>query len=466
MALTVFSGCVAFLLMLCMQKPLRERHPDLYYIVLRLTCVFCVLPVGYIALGFLWRGGHIRTDDTWQVHFKSTDVMQTVYVILMLGWLLKIVYAAWERRKDVKKFFEMVFTNIPEEDETAEEIFDRIKKELRIRGFVRLRRNDSVPGPLIMGMFCTTIVLPYVDLDKDNLEVTFYHELTHCKYHDTWFGSIAFLAGLLVPVHIVTEYLKDNLNRWNEYHCDSCVLARLSGEHSMTFYFRNIVDTILKSCGHPVETPFTGLCESETELDRRIQYMEKYKTIKHLTRRVTVALAAVFAVINVSTAYAASVEIAEAHDTVYLQTEAASVVSNSMFDKTAEVHFVPGDRAALSKDVDVEYAPDDKPLLRGLSEGEVKTASWNVPPEVRMMSTSFKVTSGKTISFSVVPQPTGVHYWYGIMRESNGDMYYVNVPNGVSHGYDFSVPATDRYRTFVHNKGSQTMTAHVTYYFH
>lgn len=365
----------------------------------------------------------------------------------------------------MKKFFEMVRTNIPEEDEVAEEAFERIKKELRIRGHVRLRRNDSVPGPLIMGMFCTTIVLPYVDLNKDNLEVTFYHELTHCKYRDTWFGCVAFLAGLLVPIHMVTEYLKDNLNRWNEYHCDSCVLKRLSGEHSMTFYFRNIVDTILKSCGQPVETPFTGLCEDETELDRRIQYMEKYKSIRHLTKRVTVALATVFAVINVSTAYAASVEIAEAHDTVYLQTEATSVVSDTMFDKAAEVHFVPGDYAELSEDVDVEFAPEDKPLLRGLKEGEVKTATWSVPPDVRMMSTSFKVTSGKTIAFSVTPQPLGVHYWYGIMRESNGDMYYVNVSNGVPSSYAFSVPATDRYRTFVHNKGSQSITAYVTYYF-
>jgi len=116
-------------------------------------------------------------------------------------------------------------------DGKAEAIFEECRKELRVRGNVRLLEGAGVESPAIFGWWRPTLLLPlglHERLDAMQLRYVLLHELAHVRRNDVlvnWIAAIAQLLHWFNPaIWVAARLMRSDM----EFACDASVLRRLS----------------------------------------------------------------------------------------------------------------------------------------------------------------------------------------------------------------------------------------------
>lgn len=430
------------------------------YSTMRSVCLFYLLPVEYVCLLLTSEGSLFRNDGLLQTHFLLTETLWRIALCIIAVWavvtLQSFVLYMW-RNRHVRQIFK---GNIPEEDPVAMEEFARISRKLRIHRKIGLCRNDLIESPLVYGFFRPCVVLPYRKYTREQLVVIFYHELMHCKSHDVFYKWCCLYVQLTQHLNPLASGLNLRIDDWSEYHCDRKTIEALGDEMSTGRYFEVIVETApRKSWQSDEEFVSLMLCESQVRLERRIEYMKRYQKATRRTKLLGAALAVMFVVLNVTTTYAAGIQLSKLHGKLFMMTENA--VQEDMGEPPVE-HYLPAEEDDWAEE-DTVYAPQEAGLYN-LEENEVVKFDWEVKSGTRYIGGWFDVEEGQYISVSAALIPSNVYCWVGIMDEAN-NLRYVS---GYSHlGYNFEIVKSGKYRVFVHNgqKGSD-VNAVGSYYFY
>ena len=456
----IITGTLGLGIWYMTHEVLQKCHPGLPYLLLRIICLLYVLPVGYIVIQTARRDGYVYVDGLWQMNFGLAGMLRLIVDVVCLIWLIltgRQIYVClfvWHRRRLRRAAL------APETDARVCAEFERVKAKLHIRRPIGLYRSSTAFSPKTYGVYRCMIVLPDDTYSQKQLNVIFHHELMHCKSYDVFYK--------LCSVYIVSFYrakglgykLLVPLNEWSEYYCDIRAIEAIRDEMSAAEYFRMILDVIEQRAGRrKAENDFSGLGESRSRLERRIDYMMKYKNVKARLNATAVAIAALFVLTNVTTVYAAKSGLSDLYDILYQKVEPTMEEVSTAHD--LEEFYIP---AAEDDTYErLEYAnPEGETVAPALDENEIVSFNWTVSAGTRTASKTFYVKKGQNISMATVVTPGGSTCWMGIMDPQNS-VRYVEGTGSLSH--EFAVTQSGFYRVFVQNRGSSgSITASGSYY--
>lgn len=458
---TSFTGTIALGLWKATRRFVFYRNPDLIYPGLKLACLLYLLPVGYISMQLTLREGYVQTDEPWQLNFGFAGILWILGIVVGVSWLGATLRCVIACIRGFQKENELHCFCVPEEDEEVIREFLRVKKKLKIRRNLRLYRNEKIASPMIFGVFSYRVLLPCREYTTEQLSVIFHHELIHYKSRDSFFKLCGRCIISTQHLNPIASELLDWLNEWSEFQCDARAIAAISDELDAGRYFENILESMGRPITHTYEGHiFSGLCESQVKLERRIDYMKKYAKIKRTAKGMTALCAFTFAMMSVTTTYAAGAKVADVHDVLYQNVEVTEADANA--EQELQEIYLPASQDNSYEDL--VYANPELELIAPILEAnESVPFQWTVTPGTRHVSGTFYVKAGQTISVSASATPGGNTFWIGIQDGWNNVRY---VEGTDSLGHSFSITSSGKYRVLVQNRGNSTITATGAYYYY
>ena len=456
---TLALGCWKVAKNLCL-----KWNPDVVHLTLKLTGVLYLIPFGYILMQSLRRDGYIHVDGIWQMNFTLNGVLWILGMFGLGYWIYLTIRSIYRYNKKAKGQRDIFGGNIPEEDDTAIEELERIKKKLHIRRKIRLYRNDMVDSPMIRGVLFPSIILPYKDLNREQLTVTFHHELMHYKGHDMFFKRCTWLASLIQHPNPISGKLLELLNEWCEFQCDVRAVTAISDEVSAARYFEVIVD--MKRADQALgdgDYIFSMLSEAQVRLERRIEYMKKYNEVKKHAKVVTALGAFAFVMMSVTTTFAAGNKAADVHDFIYKNVEVTMEESPTTEEAEMEEVYLPAEEDNTYEEL-VYANPELEIISPILDANVVQSFTWTVTAGTRTVTNAFYVSKGQHITVSCTATPSTTTYWIGVMDKWN-NVHYVEGTGSLSHA--FTASSSGNYRVLVQNRGSSgNLNAYGNYYYY
>lgn len=182
--------------------------------------------------------------------------------------------------------------------------------------------------------------------------------------------------------------------------------------------------------------------------------MKKYETMKKVTKGATAFLAFAFVMMSVTTTYAAGSEMADLHDELYKNVEVQAAENGGEPQELQEVYVPAAEDSSYDEYV---YANPELEIISPLMDANTPVAfNWTVSSGVRMVSNSFHVDAGQTISIASVATPGNSTFWIGIQDQWN-NIRYVQGSGNLSYG--FPITSSGSYRVFVQNRSSVSINA-------
>lgn len=465
MIISSFTGSIAYAIWRLFLKACYNHDPVLKHRMLRMACMFYILPIGYLLVQTLMRGGYLIYDDAWQMHFRSNKVLTVALILLGILWAVIVIMRIVKFGKENAGWLESRRCSVPEEDPAVEKEFLRIKEKMQIRRKIGLYRNCDLASPMIAGIFRVRIVLPEREYTKEQLTVIFSHELTHYRSCDVFYRVCGTCVKLIQCLGPFATSMDKYLCEWSECECDRKTTNAMRDEFTVGEYFTRILDmSDPESETFDGNEAFTMLFETQLGLERRIEYMKVFGNWKQARRFTSAMLAVVFVMLSISTTYAAGAGLAAVNDFLYRQTQEYGVemteVSNEI--QPGEVHFLPAEEAN-TYDESVYANPQLEIISPLLDENEVISFNWPIAPKTRMLSAQYSFDTLDKISITCQAAPANQTFWVGI-EKSNGDIWYTEATG--SAGFLLRIPADGKYRVFVENRGSSNITAGGSYYYY
>jgi beta-lactamase regulating signal transducer with metallopeptidase domain len=460
--ITSFTGTLALELWRLFVKLIPGWNTELACRALRCVCLLYVLPVGYLIVRLTMQRGCFRPESILFMRYLLNGSIRWLFVALGIGWLaLSARYMLLYLEKN-RKWYQKCRLNVPEENPEILAEFMYIKKKLGIHRKVRLCRNPKIRGPVTIGLFCCTVMLPDWELSSEERKVTFYHELCHIKRHDALFRFFGIWIGALRHADEKSGMLSELIKEWSECDCDAMAVTAMSDEMSASRYFEVILEMMghaQKKCGE--DTMSSMLYENQLQLEKRIDYMKEYKATRRWTKAERCLLTSTFALLSIAAAYTAGAGLAEAQDRFYRGTawkqslELSMETELSMKTDVTQEHF-----AAALEDISYEKlfcqtdnkrsdnkAENDNtmPLL---CENEMVGFSCMIGGHECHVSDMYSLKTGQKMSVSCTAAQGDCNYWIGIIN-SQGNVWYVEGNSSVGH--DFEIPSNGQYRVLVKN---------------
>lgn len=461
--ITSFTGAIAMIGWSLLCRLFHGWNLPLLYHLLRFVCLLYVIPIGYILVQLFGPGGYLQSDKVWQMHFAQTGMTKRLMYVLSVTWMLMTLRYIAAYVNAIRKRKELYSYNIPEDRPEVLDEFSRIRNELHIRRNIRIYRNAKIPGALITGVFHPMILLSDCEYSREQLTVIFYHELMHYKQHDLFYKMCGVFVEAVWHLNMASDKLLTLLLEWSEFECDRGAIAAMRGELTAKRYF----EVILELKQNMPKTPdgvivFSMLCENQLRLERRIDYMKKYTETKKVAKGVTAALTFAFAMLSVTTAYAAGNQMAAAHDYIYKRTEVIAENKDMGGEELVEF-FIPAEQDnSYTRIVEEQTGPGL--IMPLLEENEmVVFENWKIDGGVRHVSDKIKLKAGQKVAVSSVVSPANITFWMGIMN-SDGDVWCVTSTGTAA--YTFEAETDDSYRVFVQNRGYSKITASGSFYYY
>lgn len=434
-------------------------NAKLIYITLRCICIMYLLPIGYVAALFTYRGWFRGQEQTWELVFlRSGDITAHLWIFAICWFCVSVTML-------IRTFFEylgwsiMLADNIPEDDPVIVRAFHKACDGLHIRADkLAINRNVKAKSPFIIGIIHPQIILPEKDYTEQDLEMIFFHELSHYKHRDLIYKGMVVLIKTVHFFNPVVYMLLARVNLWSEYMADVSALEASGNLYNAKPYFDNIVKLIPGGSDQDKAAGvISTLAKNDDILQRRVDFMTKYLKVKAAGKVVTAALAGAFILLSASTAYASGKTVADLHNIVYQSTEKrTNFTDNIVADNvdtgsvaasdvnTLEEHYITIDDLNQG-DVKTIYPPEDD--IMSITAGVMYNFDWNVESNTRHVSGEYYIKAGQKVSVYAYVTPTTKDFWLGIMKP--GSAWYVEGKRSASH--TFTVSSSGYYRVFVQN---------------
>lgn len=224
--------------------------------------------------------GDVTNVDSMNVLMKvyfNDGIMKTFFFIWIIG---AMIFALWQIYCYNRFISHIQTDSIPvSKDSEAAILLSLCKAKLDIRGEVKLMQNNKIISPMLVGLFQPTILLPSLNIQKNNLKLIFFHELTHLKQKDLWVKMLALIAGMLHWFNPSVHLLRKDISIWGELACDEYLTSEMSFEERK-LYGEVILNTLEVQSSINV-TFCSSLCENKADIKRRLNMLLKVKKAKY-----------------------------------------------------------------------------------------------------------------------------------------------------------------------------------------
>ncbi|WP_050699428.1 M56 family metallopeptidase [Anaeromassilibacillus senegalensis] len=145
---------------------------------------------------------------------------------------------------------------------------EQVKAELHVTRSIRLLVSEKAESPMLIGLFCSSLVLPRLEFTPEQLSIILHHELAHCRRCDLpvkWLFLLVRSVHWFNPlVHILAKKADFDL----ESACDDTVLR--GKDKSYRKQYGNTLLHVLAARGRgpALSTRFSG---NTKEIIRRFQ---------------------------------------------------------------------------------------------------------------------------------------------------------------------------------------------------
>ena len=442
------GNVMLFVWFLC-RKILQNWNPKLVYYMLRWVVVMYVLPITYLGIAYSYKDGYVQSNEGISKMMFVVDWNNLFCQGIAIIWLLVtiMVSAKFVREAVIKR--QICKNNFDDGNSLAQIEFERIKKELGIKGKVELLRNDDwrLKSPFVTGIRKRKVIVPYRKYSETELKVILYHELNHIKKGDTFFRYFTMFATILNSINVISYFLLEKVMLWSEAECDAKVIERLEDEGvTIKMYYDMIFDMVGEDPMSPDLFYYPMMMSASESLYRRMDIMQKYRnSSKKIAKSVTIALTVVFAMLSSVTAHAAGVGVAETSDK-YLKEKQELIEFEDFAENTGwseEMVIEPSDA------VEIVYIND------GIMTIGQSTFDWDVPVGTRYVTASIYMTKGTEVQIVCSASPSNATYWFGLMHSSS-TCYIVEGSGAGSH--TFTIPSSGYYHIMVENRSNNVLS--------
>lgn len=425
-------------------------NPKMIYASLRWICVLFTFPVGYVAVILTYRVWLQGTDEIWKAVFVSTKLIQGGLGVCAIAWICVACGMFYYRWQDHKKWNRKLEDNIPIEDPMVIQTFQRVCGRLNIPDVkMPINKNVLVHTPLVLGSLHPQVLLPENDYTEEDLELIFYHELSHYIHRDLWFKSYVVFVMMIHCFNPLTWGLLNRVNIWSECMADVTALEASGNLHNAKYYYNKImylIPDILKT--EDDKFFLASLFKNENTLSRRIDFMKNYRKIKTVSGALTSLLTIMLVFISTTVALASGGLVATLYGKVYQMTE-------ERMDETIEKNIVASNGM-------VEYYCSleelDRDTMHEVSMREsgfiTKNSNMNysikgtLDSNTRYIGSECFLNNGNIINVFAVVLSGAKDFSVGIISD-NGTVQYLQSCGCVSH--DFKVSQNGKYRVFIQN---------------
>lgn len=181
-----------------------------------------------------------------------TFMQENIFSIWLLGALIYLFYHLCLYglfRKKLTKSFILA-------DISLEEKLSGLKTEMGIHKDLQLRKSGLIDSPMIAGLIKPVLLLP-CNIDMENIDNIFRHELVHFKRNDIAYKGVIFLATVIhwfnPLVHLMLKIAGQDL----EFSCDEEVVEGMS-KKERTDYCKTLINSISRKRVPLYTTNFSG----------------------------------------------------------------------------------------------------------------------------------------------------------------------------------------------------------------
>ncbi len=423
-------------------------NPKMIYTTLRWVCIMYLLPVGYVAIIltnrswiFFWK------SKDWRLVFARTEITTVVLCMIAAIWFVLACALFIYRLVDNMIWCRKLEDNIPEEDEEVIRIFRKVCASLGMKeSGLKLFRNVLVTTPMIVGIRNPKVVLPERDYTPEDLEMIFYHELSHRLHGDLGCKVLAIVAMIIHCFNPIVQLLLGEVNLWSECMADVSALEASGNLHHAKLYFDNILRLVPDGKNSERERfLFSTLSQDESVLAKRIDFMKEYQKSKTSGTILTAVEAVAFVGLSISMAFMAGAKVADFHKLLFKNTEERIVKTRVVAEDGTVEHYCK-EKALDTENLHVESMLDQNivPTDRDICYA----VFWEVDSNSRYIGGEYDAYEGQQIYVSLIAEPQGKECWAGII-DDEGNACYVAGKNIITHA--FKITENHKYRVFVQN---------------
>jgi Tol biopolymer transport system component/beta-lactamase regulating signal transducer with metallopeptidase domain len=164
-------------------------------------------------------------------------------------------------------------------DQDILELLEDCKMQMRIQTVVGVVVTDKVKSPALFGFVRPRLLLPQgllEELDLDELQYVFLHELAHLRRNDIYFGWVVSLLQVVHWFNPLIWFAFRRMRTDQELACDALALSTMSVEEPPK-YGRTLVNLFERFSQVNYVPSIAGILEDKSQLERRIKMITKYK---------------------------------------------------------------------------------------------------------------------------------------------------------------------------------------------
>ncbi|WMJ87152.1 M56 family metallopeptidase [Anaerocolumna sp. MB42-C2] len=145
---------------------------------------------------------------------------------------------------------------------TAPEIMsliDILKREQGIKAKIEYKTCSGVSSPMLVSFFHPAILMPPVQLSKNELSLILRHELTHFKRHDLWSKALILMVTVMHWFNPVVYFMARAASVQCEISCDALVLQ--NADSGLRRQYGETIITVMRNSlktQSPLTTNFYG----------------------------------------------------------------------------------------------------------------------------------------------------------------------------------------------------------------
>lgn len=441
------TGSLLFFIWWAVRRLFMAVNPKLVNVTLRVVCVIYMLPLGYIAIHILenrWLEGHVRV---WNLYFARTKWLTILIQLMAIAWFLIASGLTFLRIMQNLAWCRKLKDNIPIEEELATEVFSRICQKMGVQqGAVSLQRNPLMVSPMIVKSHHPQILLPEQEYTEDELELIFYHELSHYKHHDLKWKVAVVILTTIQGFNPVTRRLLSIVSFWSECMADSSALEASGNIHNARQYFEKIERLLPEIEGKKRDKYlFAALYRDENVMFKRVEFIQRYQHARICSRQVAAAVLTCFIFASILFAIITGISMAELHIFIYKATADYVVMQGNGI---SEYHL-------REKECVLDMQKENLLSVRKSKDDEEITyrIMCSIEPGIYQVTRKFSVKDGQVIYLSVLARFGMADYSVGILDEEGNARYVVGNNSAVTHS--FLIEKTGRYSIFVQNNSTK-----------